>query len=187
MNKAYLFLFLFFGLLSCESDEPADMEDEMENEMEMEMETDECGGAIEIMVDGERKAFNSPLSATFAETGVGYELFIVWMTPNNSVSIQMVVDQPAMNCVPLGRQEVDSLATNTSVLYFSYQEGLSTFASVSNAFIEDGGSGWIDIKSCDNEAETLSVEFAFNAVTTNGETVVVSGGSAENICFERMK
>jgi hypothetical protein len=178
INRYFLFIFLVLVSFGCGDDK----------DPEQEMETD-CQGNLAAVIDGTAVSFGAPFSASLVSLNLdaGSELLVFWMGDNKALTFQVLIEESDVACFPEGRIELKDLPSNIGLLSFQYTGGISTLSSVSNIFLEDGGDGWLDIKSCDGENDIISVEFEFDAVTTNGELVQVRGGGAEDICFKRTK
>lgn len=178
INRLILFVFIAAVSFGC-GDDP-----EKGSEM-----GGDCSSSVALTVDGNAVAFGEPLSATIVNLNFesGSELLVLWSENGNTLNLQAVINETDVACFPIGRIEMKDLPSNFSLLSFQYTEGFSTLASVSNVFLEDGGDGWLEIKSCDGEEDTLSVEFEFDAVTTAGDLVQIRSGAANDICFKRSK
>lgn len=179
IKRLFFFTFILVGILSC-GDDTEQSEEEMETT---------CEGAVTITVDGVSDAYDTPLSATMVDLPAlgGTELLVAWVKNGKALNFQVVINELDLACFPTGRIELKSLPSNISLLGFQYTDINGPISSVSNVFIEDGGDGWIDIKSCDGDNDILSADFEFDAVTLEGELVQIRGGSAKNICFKRTK
>ena len=183
INRYIIFLFLALVSFSCGDDNDTEEMEEME-----ETET-ECESTVSASVDGTTISFGTPFSATLVNVyqGASTELLIFWSDNNRTMNLQAIFDEPDIACFPEGRIEIKDLPSGFSLLGFQYTEGFTTIASVDNIFIEAAGDGWLDVTSCDGDNDEISVEFGFNATTTNGDIINVTSGKSENICFERTK
>ena len=182
ITKLYPFLFMLLLVVAgCGSDD----KDPEQEEPEM----SDCGGDISIFVDGVSEEFGEPLSATLVNLNFesGSELLVVWAKNGYVLDFQIVITESDLACFPTGRISLSDLPSNITLLSFQYSQFGGNTGSVSNIFSEDGGNGWVDIKTCDGESDILSVAFEFDAVTANGELFEVRGGSAADICFDRSK
>lgn len=181
INKllSFLSLMLLFIAVGCGSDDA-----------EQEPEDTECGGEVTVLVDGDSEPFGVPLTATIVKLNQnsGTELLVGWSKNGVSLSVQVLLTDMDLACFPEGRIGLDDLPSNLSILGFQYTSiPKNIISSSDNVFMEDGAAGWVDIKSCDAENDRISLDFEFDAVTTTGEIIAIRGGSAVDVCFDRMK
>lgn len=176
-----VFTLLAFSILSCGSDD----EKEMEQEMEI-----ECGGDLVITLNGSTKNFGKPFSATYVELDGATEFIAVWLADGENLSIQTIIADADPTCHPLGLLDSEVISPQSVFLAFTYVEldlaSGAIIASYSNSD-NSAGSGFFDVKDCDDDNNRISFDFGFNLVTTAGDDVIVPLTSVSNVCFARTK
>jgi len=83
------------------------------------------------------------------------------------------------SCIPLGVYDASTLDEEEGILTFSYLKGLSSYLVGLGE-----GSGTLEITKCDLENKLISGKF--DGILKQGvgdETIVISDGVFENVCF----
>jgi len=178
MYKLLMCISIVIFSISCSS--PEEENESMENQ---------CDGSLTTLANGQARNYGAPTNAFLVKNELvnGSELGIIWTANGININLQLVIDLGGSDCVEARQFDLTDLPSNVSIFSIQYTDiSNNKIATVSNAFFEEGDSGFIELKSCDGVEEKLDVSFGFSGTALDGENFIFSG-SAEDVCFKRTK